>query len=97
MSSPMDDREKEPTQDEKRVRMANQPPLLTDEERRRVALWCHFNARTCEGMAKQMESFASPPMMAIAKRERAKAAAYEIVAREIDEAETFTLGGSDVR
>lgn len=67
--------------------------LLTDEERRRFATYCRQFAESCDIMAKNFEANMQNEVgKMLAKRERARAAAYTIVADDLENTESFSVG-----
>lgn len=64
--------------------------LLTPEEARRFGDYCRREAESHEMLAKQMETLRG--MEAMIKHHRMLAAAYAIVAREIERAERVEIG-----
>jgi len=64
--------------------------LLFDHDRARFSLYCHKQADADTKMADQMEKL-GPAHAAMVKRLRARAAAHQIVAADLDSAEAVTV------
>lgn len=71
--------------------------LLSSDERRKFAAYCRQCAESCERIAQQGESLFLNIGPLLGQKERAKAAAYTIVANDIEEADTIAITkGGDV-
>jgi len=67
--------------------------LLTDEEKHRFSQWLQLQIDSCKQMGEQMAKMGGPVGAELVKRERAKAAAFTLVYREINSGETMEIGG----
>lgn len=67
--------------------------MLTDQERGRFAAWCEQQARDNNTLAEQAAKLGAMAEL-IAKPMRTKAAAFAIVARELRNTESQTIGGA---
>lgn len=65
--------------------------LLKADERRKFAEYCRQQADTCRKMAEQLLKLPHGPTEAMAKRERIKAAAFEVIAMDLESVEEYTV------
>jgi hypothetical protein len=65
--------------------------LLTTEERNRFATYCEQYAHSCNLIVEQMSKLDPMMVKLLVPQERAKAAAYTIVARDLRSAEEMRI------
>jgi hypothetical protein len=71
--------------------------LLTPKEQLRFSIYCRIQAEACEGMAKQMAKMSGEAMQELVRREKAKAAAFRVVARTLEiDTEEHQVSAEDV-
>lgn len=66
--------------------------ILTDEERRKFAEYCEVQVQSAKAIVSQMEKLGSLPE-ALVRIQRANMQAYAIVARDLRNMESQTIGG----
>lgn len=65
--------------------------LLTQEERDKFTLWLRQQATNMDGIKEQMAKL--PGLEAMIKRETQRSIAYRIVAYDLENTESMTIGG----
>lgn len=69
--------------------------ILSDSERKRFSQWLHSQAASDLGLAEQMESLKGRQFNLVAEYNRKRAAAYVLVATDLDNTESVSVGRQD--